>query len=201
MTNGTTTTRRAILAGAASLPALAIPAAAMAGPDPIFAAIDDHRRLYEKLNSLAHRHGELERSIPAERRVAYHVEDRGTDAGKNDDPRWTAFQDDYWACSDAEQTSAIELLNIKPTTLQGVAALLLYARDHEISGAEWPDHLVDDGGDLVANLTLHLVHLQMGPANCHRFCHRRCFAAVYRGLLPFPVTDEKSRKDRTHGAV
>jgi hypothetical protein len=38
----TTTSRRAILAGAASLPALNIPAQA-AQPDPIFAAIERHR--------------------------------------------------------------------------------------------------------------------------------------------------------------
>jgi hypothetical protein len=38
----TTSTRRAILAGAAALPALSLPA--IAGTDPIFAAIENHRR-------------------------------------------------------------------------------------------------------------------------------------------------------------
>jgi hypothetical protein len=37
-------TRRAVLAGAAALPALSVPAIA-AGPDPIFAAIERHRQL------------------------------------------------------------------------------------------------------------------------------------------------------------
>ena len=43
----TKTSRRAILAGAAVLPALAIPAAAFSSPavDPIFAAIEKHRKI------------------------------------------------------------------------------------------------------------------------------------------------------------
>jgi len=45
-TTHSTTTRRAVLAGAAVLPALAIvPATALAAADPIFAAIEEHRRL------------------------------------------------------------------------------------------------------------------------------------------------------------
>jgi hypothetical protein len=42
-----TTTRRAVIAGAAALPALAVPAMAMppAGADPIFAAIERHRKI------------------------------------------------------------------------------------------------------------------------------------------------------------
>jgi hypothetical protein len=39
----TTTSRRAILAGAASMPALAIPAIATATSDPIYAAIERHK--------------------------------------------------------------------------------------------------------------------------------------------------------------
>lgn len=38
-----TTSRRAVLAGIATVPALAAPALAMSGPDPIFAAIELHR--------------------------------------------------------------------------------------------------------------------------------------------------------------
>jgi hypothetical protein len=37
-----TSTRRAVLAGAAAIPALSLPA--IAAPDPIFAAIESHRQ-------------------------------------------------------------------------------------------------------------------------------------------------------------
>lgn len=49
MTN--TTSRRAILAGAASLSALAIPAIATVAPDPIFAAIEAHETATVDLNA------------------------------------------------------------------------------------------------------------------------------------------------------
>ena len=39
------TTRRAILAGAAAVPALSLPALAVGEPDPIFAAIERHRQV------------------------------------------------------------------------------------------------------------------------------------------------------------
>ena len=49
----TTTTRRALLAGAAALPALAAPAAlASLAPDPIFAAIEHHRHWRAEMNRL-----------------------------------------------------------------------------------------------------------------------------------------------------
>jgi hypothetical protein len=51
-TGNVTTTRRAILAGAASLPALAIPAAALSAPDPIFEAIEWHRHRLAEMNRL-----------------------------------------------------------------------------------------------------------------------------------------------------
>jgi hypothetical protein len=38
--------RRAVLAGIATAPALAAPALALSGPDPIFAAIERHRAAY-----------------------------------------------------------------------------------------------------------------------------------------------------------
>jgi hypothetical protein len=46
-----TTTRRAVLAGIATAPALAAPALALsgAGPDPIFAAIERHKACYVAL--------------------------------------------------------------------------------------------------------------------------------------------------------
>jgi hypothetical protein len=43
--------RRAVLAGIAASPALAAPALALSGPDPIFAAIEAHERAYAAVMS------------------------------------------------------------------------------------------------------------------------------------------------------
>lgn len=56
------TSRRAILVGAASLPALAIPAlATQAEPDPIFAMIERHREAERAFNDAIHRHAKLQK--------------------------------------------------------------------------------------------------------------------------------------------
>ena len=46
-----THSRRAILAGIAAMPALAAPALALSGPDPIFAAIETHRATWADLSA------------------------------------------------------------------------------------------------------------------------------------------------------
>jgi hypothetical protein len=44
---------------------------------------------------------------------------------------------------DVEKDAACDLLNIRPTTLAGVIALLAHARDYDTDGMGWPDQLVD----------------------------------------------------------
>jgi hypothetical protein len=89
--------RRAILAGAATLPAMSIPA--FAEPDPIFAAIEAHRRAD----------------------AAYCA------ACEADVPE--IAMDAAWAAAD-------KLLNIRPTTVAGVAALLRYLYEFEKENPE-----------------------------------------------------------------
>lgn len=153
MSNGTTATRRAILAGAASLPALAIPAAAaIAGPDPIFAAIECHRSAALEWMRQVDIGNELEEIIPAERREVHHIGDvDNPEIGKNDDPRWTAAQRNYITTSDAMENAACDLTNTVPTSIEGIAALLeyvaAYARGEvRVSETNYStlDHLPDD---------------------------------------------------------
>jgi hypothetical protein len=69
----TTTTRRAVLAGLAAAPAAAVPAVAAAESDPIYAAIENHKRallasfvtgrLYA-LTDLDHHHEADTKSLP-----------------------------------------------------------------------------------------------------------------------------------------
>jgi hypothetical protein len=58
------TSRRAILAGAAALPALAMPAIADLTPDPIYAAIDAHRAAYRAFSDILNRKSALEDQHP-----------------------------------------------------------------------------------------------------------------------------------------
>jgi hypothetical protein len=143
--------RRGILAGvAASLAAgAALNAAALVKvhgtePDPILALIEAHRRASALFEEVVHRLGKLDEVIPSERRKNYHVEHRGTDVGKNDDPCWTATQNEYWTKSDAEDELACELLHAEVTTIAGAVALLRYANEYVDAGNEWPDDLTDD---------------------------------------------------------
>jgi len=53
MTTGKVINRRAILAGAATLPTLAIPSAAASGPDPVYAAIEGYREARRALAEYA----------------------------------------------------------------------------------------------------------------------------------------------------
>jgi len=65
--HSTITTRRAVLAGAAALPALSLPAIAIpAQVDPVFAAIENHRRLNAEYSALTLAHDELEGRLPEE---------------------------------------------------------------------------------------------------------------------------------------
>jgi hypothetical protein len=103
-----TLTRRALVASTAAVPAaaaLGLPALAAAEPDPIFTAIEAHRRRCDEYwtTHLA----DEEAEVPWDER---HVAD---------------------AALAAREESAIELLRTKPTSLAGAAALLEYMVEYE----------------------------------------------------------------------
>jgi hypothetical protein len=67
----TNLSRRAIVAGAASVPALAVPAVAAAiDPDPIFAAIEAHRHWAKRLDDLWPEWGEVSPEAESAREAA-----------------------------------------------------------------------------------------------------------------------------------
>jgi hypothetical protein len=102
----TTTSRRAILAGAAALPVLAAPVLAITEADLIFAAIE------------AHKTAELDYSKWA--LVCDVMPGMKAPPGAND-----ALD----AAGDASHNAAVDLLDVKPTTLAGLAALSRYVAD------------------------------------------------------------------------
>jgi hypothetical protein len=111
--------RRAIRAGAASVPALAVPAvakSASADPDPILAAIEAHRRAWVDLDPCS----ELDEMASEGNEEAAQQLDR---------------------LHQALNHATEQLLDIAPTTIAGVAAVLAYAAEFVTSGhgGIWPD--------------------------------------------------------------
>ena len=148
-------TRRAMLAATAavsvaSLPVLAVPApvGATAASDDTLARIAAHRDATRAVEEVLPHLYEAERSIPSARRKAGSIFHRGTDVGRDDDPRWTAVNAQYWDASDHEAAVAWSFVDRPPHTIEGVAALLLYADEYEEAGYEWPDrrHHFTPGG-------------------------------------------------------
>jgi hypothetical protein len=107
----TTTSRRAILAGAAVLPALAIPAMTMlpAGADPIFAAIERHRQIEAAYVAACN-------AIPSAKFLTPAINEMEKHAGN--------------LCHRSSDALG-DLVAMTPTTLAGCAALLRYLEAHE----------------------------------------------------------------------
>ena len=104
-----TTTRRAILAGAAALPALALPAMAATELDPIFAAIEEHKVAF--------------RDSQVASRIRCYVID--VEWSPDYDPvKCKAALEASSAADDADADAANALTTIQPTTIAGLLALM-----------------------------------------------------------------------------
>jgi len=153
-------TRRSLVAGAAagvsSVAATALPVQALASiADPIFDLIAAHKAAYATLDRACRLVSDLEGKIPEGQRKEWFVQDRGTDVGANDDPRWTAAMTAYWAASDAEERSAWVLAHAHPTRIASAVALLRYSYQYAGQGCEWPS--LPEGEDSLGdwNVTFH----------------------------------------------
>jgi hypothetical protein len=104
-TKHSTTTHRAVLAGAAALPALSLPAlAASAQVDPIFEAIEEHRRLKTITDA------------------AFAAVPKGGNEGLTDE---IAKAEDYAGDRDDEASDQLaDILAMTPTTAAGCIAML-----------------------------------------------------------------------------
>jgi hypothetical protein len=158
--------RAAIVATLAGVGAPAITVPALAASDPVFAAIAAHKVAYNRLDQACRLMSDLEGDIPEERRKEWFAEDRRTDVGANDDPRWTVANAAYWAASDAEEKAAWALAHAQPAGLAGAAALLRYAHEYEADGRDWPcdpqDEISEDDwhGTFHRNLAAALIALE-----------------------------------------
>jgi hypothetical protein len=135
-----------VLAGIAAAPALAAPAFALHGLDPIFDLIERHKATEAEIDAAVDVHCDLEKSLPQDRRKTFFCA-WSQEIIPTDDPRWIAAQQREWGAFKAGDDAACGLLEIRPTTLPGIAALLQYAFDFVARGREWPDRLGDDKAD------------------------------------------------------
>jgi hypothetical protein len=126
--NVNTTSRRDVLAGIATAPALSAPALAlMSGPDPIFAAIERHKA----------RNAAFSNALQGE-------------------PETASPEHDEWlrgeaAAGDAEREASAEMVATVPTTLVGLLASLLYVEQEHIRGERFLD---EDGLEEIISTTV-----------------------------------------------
>jgi hypothetical protein len=116
--------RRTILAGAAAVPALAIPAAGAASaftaasePDPVFATVAAHREAFVEHMRAARLDGKLMRSYPGAEATAAALD----------------------AADEALEGATLELSEVVPTTMAGVVALLRYLEEFQEQAIELPE--------------------------------------------------------------
>jgi hypothetical protein len=118
----------------AGLPLPASPAAtaqsSAAEADPIFAAIEAHRRAVVAHDQAVGIENSLEESLPDEQRQSRMKVWEKTIV-ETDDPSWIAAVQTRWEASESMDDFAINLLNTEPTTVAGVDALLRYFADQE----------------------------------------------------------------------
>jgi hypothetical protein len=135
-------TRRLFL-GAAAASTVVSPSVASATADPIFAAIDAHRKLGRQLEAVLTQRNRLERTIPEALRQT-DLSRRGI--VETDSPEWIASEKTLEAIFAAESDAELELAGVVPTTSAGVVALLSYAVEFVAPGNTWPTDLLDDDG-------------------------------------------------------
>jgi hypothetical protein len=138
----TPTSRRRFLSTAATLAAggaalaVAIPPA-VATDDPIFVAIEAHKAAFARVIAAIDVEQAIEAAIPTDMRLQVHeTDERWLESGKAVDAAW-----------DAEGDAAIELVNVYPTNMAGVMALLNYAISADRDGEMWPPDLVAHDGE------------------------------------------------------
>jgi hypothetical protein len=138
--------RRAVLAGAAAVPAAAIPVIALASgePDPIFEAIQKHRDLWLQSATASRACVNAEEAADQEHDPRpYHGHEHELEAWerRNNLSELIAERERLGA---EEASAAVELTNIAPTTMAGVLALIDYVDSFDRGEleicADWCSH-------------------------------------------------------------
>jgi hypothetical protein len=112
-------------------------AVAVTAHDPIFTAIQHHRDTHAAELAVIQTSCDLSRRLPEDkqRTSLSLLEEKIVTA---DDPRWIASEKAVMAATEKNQAAADTLIEIEPTTIAGVIALLSYAAEFVRAGEEWP---------------------------------------------------------------
>jgi hypothetical protein len=136
--------RRAMLAGASAVPAIAIAPSITAAsePDPILAAAKRYEKAWDDLTIPLQKRGALVDVLPEERRQwEYHVSEPAPPAGNNDAPEWIAAQDELTAAWREVDQAIIAFVDTQPTTTAGASyAVEFVLHRWELEGSEWTLH-------------------------------------------------------------
>ena len=130
-------------AGGALLLATTAEGPLSAAADPIFPAIEAHRKAALGFKLAIDANCVLDCELPRDKRRSS-VTPWEEKIVETDDPRWIKSERAIRETSDAESDAACALINVMPTTLAGVIALLQYAVSADPDGQAWPDDLLAD---------------------------------------------------------
>jgi hypothetical protein len=120
--------RRNMVVGAAAMPALAVAIPAAAETDPVFAAIDRHRRARIARAASENNAGRLENF---QRQWRWSVFHREPSADCDDDPAWIKAQLAVRYHAAAECEALASLAESEATTMAGLAEFIRYFLDEE----------------------------------------------------------------------
>jgi hypothetical protein len=96
--------------------------------DPIFAAIERHRAAEREFGDVLTEKGKLEKELPKELRRS-NIDAHGEHIVETDDPRWIATERAVDKSSEKTVECSTALVETRPTTIQGLRALLRYVAD------------------------------------------------------------------------
>jgi hypothetical protein len=157
--NTTKLSRRRLLAGVPAAAETMAPAAAaatalasaplkLAGDDPIFTLIERYEAAEVECIAAIDESQELEQLLPSEKIRGMST----TEPNPDDDPRWTANCQRIEAAHNARYSAARELLEVYPTTVEGLIALLRCGEAYELP------EMNDDEGSWMDSLPLLCSH-------------------------------------------
>jgi hypothetical protein len=110
--------------------------------DPIFAVIQRHKELYAAFEAAVHARNEREEALPPEKHSwSWSVDDRVPPNDPKLDPQYLALDIRVGELSEGHADACRALLDVQPTTLQGVAALLRYTYEVVAAGDDWAGYL------------------------------------------------------------
>jgi hypothetical protein len=96
--------------------------------DPIFAAIERHRVAEREYGDILTEQGKLEQELPKHLQQS-DIDVSGEHIVETDDPRWIAIERASWEACNKTVECGRDLTEMRPTTLDGVKALLRYMTD------------------------------------------------------------------------